>query len=399
MKLGTPLSPGATRVMLLGCGELGKEVIIALQRLGVEVIGVDRYADAPGQQVAHRAHVIDMTDGVALRRLVERERPHIIVPEIEAIATEALAAIEAEGLARVVPNARAVQLTTNREAMRRLAAEELGLPSSRYAFAESLEQLRAAVAEIGLPCIVKPVMSSSGKVRSVLHRPADVEPAWDLAASGGRAQRPRVIVEEMIDFDHEITLLTVRAPGDCGVPETFFCEPVGHRHIWWNLVASTRAPDDATRLAAGAGYRRGGDRKPGRLRRFRGRAVRKRRPGLVQRGQSATPRCRYGDHSEPVAKRVRAARPRHSRAAGIDPAGRHRRQRRDLRRAGWSRHRLCGGGGGLGGARERSAAVRQAGVFPAPPYGGRAVACRDFGRGPEPGPRGGRPGAPSGLIR
>ncbi len=254
MKFGTPLSPGATRLMLLGCGELGKEVIIALQRLGVEVIGVDRYADAPGQQVAHRAHVIDMTDGAALRRLVEQERPHIIVPEIEAIAADALAAIEAEGLARVVPNARAVQLTTNREAMRRLAAEELELPTSRYAFAESLEQLRAAVAEIGLPCIVKPVMPSLGKVRSVLHRTADVEPAWDLAARGGRAPQPRVIVEEMIDFDYEVTLLAVRAPSDCGVPETLFCEPVGHRRVQGDCVESWQ-PHPMTQRA----WRRGRD--------------------------------------------------------------------------------------------------------------------------------------------
>jgi phosphoribosylglycinamide formyltransferase 2 len=238
MKLGTPLYPGAIRAMLLGCGELAKEVAIALQRFGVEVIGVHGYANAPGQQVAHRACVIDMTDGIALRRLVEQERPHIIVPETEAIATDTLAAIEAEGLARVIPNARAVELTMNREGIRRLAAEELGLPTSRYAFAESLEQLHAGVTDIGLPCIVKPVMSSSGKGQSVLYRRGDVEPAWDKAVSGGQVRQSRVIVEEMIEFDYEITLLTVRARGDCGEPETLFCAPVGHRQVQGDYVES-----------------------------------------------------------------------------------------------------------------------------------------------------------------
>ncbi|WP_455385152.1 ATP-grasp domain-containing protein, partial [Acidihalobacter prosperus] len=175
MRLGTPLSPSALRVMLLGAGELGKEVVIALQRLGVEVVAVDRYADAPGHQVAHRAHVIDMTDAVALRELIERERPHLVVPEIEAIATDALAAIEAEGLAEVIPTARATQLTMNREGIRRLAAETLGLPTSRYAFADSLEELRQAAADIGFPCIVKPVMSSSGKGQSRVDSAADVD--------------------------------------------------------------------------------------------------------------------------------------------------------------------------------------------------------------------------------
>jgi len=229
MKLGTPLSDSATRVMLLGSGELGKEVIIALQRLGVEAIAVDRYANAPGHQVAHRAHVVDMTDGAALRALVEFEQPDIIVPEIEAIATDTLADIERDGLASVVPVARATQLTMNREGIRRLAAEELGLATSNYAFAESLDELQAAIdSGIGYPCIVKPVMSSSGKGQSLIRDAEDVIKAWDYARSGGRVDSGRVIVEEMIKFDYEITLLTVRAVGSSGTVETHFCAPVGH---------------------------------------------------------------------------------------------------------------------------------------------------------------------------
>ncbi len=229
MRIGTPLSPSATRVMLLGSGELGKEVIIAMQRLGVEVVAVDRYRDAPGHQVAHRAHVINMADGSALRKLVEQERPHIIVPEIEAIATDALAAIETDGLAEVIPTARAAQLTMNREGIRRLVAEELELTTSRYAFADSLNALRMAIdGGIGYPCIVKPVMSSSGKGQSTIKGPDDVQIAWDYAMSGGRVQSSRVIVEEMVDFDYEITLLTVRAIGHDGELETSFCEPIGH---------------------------------------------------------------------------------------------------------------------------------------------------------------------------
>lgn len=228
-RIGTPLSPSATRVMLLGCGELGKEVIIALQRLGVEVIGVDRYANAPGHQVAHRFYVIDMTDAGALRGLVEKERPHLIVPEIEAIATEELARIEADGLATVVPAARATQLTMNREGIRRLAAEELGLPTSKYAFAESLDELQAAIdGGIGYPCIVKPVMSSSGKGQSTISGPDDVQQAWDYAKAGGRVDQGRIIVEEMIRFDYEITLLTVRALDEKGEVSTHFCAPIGH---------------------------------------------------------------------------------------------------------------------------------------------------------------------------
>lgn len=228
-RIGTPLSPSATRVMLLGCGELGKEVIIALQRLGVEVIGVDRYANAPGQQVAHRFHVINMTDAKALRALVEEEKPHFIIPEIEAIATDELARIEADGLATVIPVARATQLTMNREGIRRLAAETLGLPTSKYAFAEGLDELQLAIdSGVGYPCIVKPVMSSSGKGQSTIRGPEDVQTAWDYAKSGGRVDQGRIIVEEMIQFDYEITLLTVRARNRQGDIETCFCEPIGH---------------------------------------------------------------------------------------------------------------------------------------------------------------------------
>jgi phosphoribosylglycinamide formyltransferase 2 len=225
--------------MLLGAGELGKEVIIALQRLGVEVIAVDRYPHAPGHQVAHRAHVIDMTDASALRALVESERPHLIVPEIEAIATDALAAIESAGLAEVIPTARATQLTMNREGIRRLAAEELGLPTSPYAFADSLDELQAGIAKVGYPCVVKPVMSSSGKGQSVLKSGADVEPAWQYALAGGRVNRGRVIVEGFIDFDYEITLLTVRAIDPAsGATQTYFCDPIGHLQVAGDYVES-----------------------------------------------------------------------------------------------------------------------------------------------------------------
>lgn len=258
MKLGTPLSPSATRVMLLGSGELGKEVIIALQRLGVEVIAVDRYAHAPGHQLAHRAHVINMTDASALRALVEQEQPQLIVPEIEAIATEELARIEADGLATVIPSARATQLTMNREGIRRLAAEELGLQTSKYAFAESLEDLRLAIDNgIGYPCIVKPVMSSSGKGQSTINGPEEVQAAWDHARSGGRVDRGRIIVEEMIRFDYEITLLTVRALGADGSVETHFCAPIGHRQekgdyveSWQPQPMSAEALDRAQQIAA-----------------------------------------------------------------------------------------------------------------------------------------------------
>ena len=229
MKIGTPLSSSATRVMLLGSGELGKEVIVALQRLGVEVIAVDRYENAPGHQVAHRAYTIDMTDGEALLNLVKKERPHLIVPEIEALNTQTLAEIEAAGLAQVIPTVRAVQLTMNREGIRRLAAETLGLPTSPYAFANSQQALQEAIdAGIGYPCFIKPTMSSSGKGQSRITNAGEVAEAWTYAASGGRVNQGVVIVEGQIDFDYEITLLTIRANNPNGEIETYFCAPIGH---------------------------------------------------------------------------------------------------------------------------------------------------------------------------
>ncbi|HEY9035644.1 MAG TPA: formate-dependent phosphoribosylglycinamide formyltransferase [Pseudomonadales bacterium] len=238
-RFGTPLSPTAIRVMLLGAGELGKEVIIALQRLGVETIAVDRYAHAPGMQVAHRSHVIAMTDADALRRLVEHEKPHLVVPEIEAIATGMLATLEREGVCEVIPTARAAQLTMNREGIRVLAAATLGLPTSPYAFADSCESLQAAIDNgIGYPCLVKPVMSSSGKGQSLLNSSDDVQKAWDYSQAGGRVNNARIIVEGFVDFDYEITLLTVRAIGAGGDIETHFCEPIGHRQINGDYVES-----------------------------------------------------------------------------------------------------------------------------------------------------------------
>ena len=246
--IGTPLSSTATRVMLLGSGELGKEVIIALQRLGVETIAVDRYANAPGMQVAHRAHVINMTDGAALRALIELEKPDLVVPEIEAIATDMLELIEREGQVRVIPTARATRLTMNREGIRRLAAETLGLPTSPYRFADSLEQMRAAIEVIGYPCIIKPVMSSSGKGQSKVDTPDEVDAAWDYAASGSRVNQGRVIVEGLIRFDYEITLLTVRALGVDGSVETHYCEPIGHVQVQGDYVESWQ-PQQMTSLA------------------------------------------------------------------------------------------------------------------------------------------------------
>lgn len=224
--IGTPFTDGATRVMLCGSGELGKEVVIELQRYGVEVIAVDSYANAPAMQVADRSHVISMLDGAALRAVIEAEKPHLIVPEVEAIATDTLAAIENEGLATVIPTARATQLTMNREGIRRLAAEELGLKTSPYRFAATEEEYHAAVAEIGLPCVVKPIMSSSGKGQSTIKRPEDIQAAWDYAQKGGRAGKGKVIVEGFVEFDYEITQLTVRHAGG-----TSFCEPIGHIQI------------------------------------------------------------------------------------------------------------------------------------------------------------------------
>lgn len=220
--IGTPLSTGALKVMFCGAGELGKEVVIELQRLGVEVIAVDRYAKAPAMQVAHRAHVIDMLDADALKALITQEQPDYVVPEIEAIATQALVELEAQGQ-KVVPSARAVNLTMNREGIRCLAAEELGLLTSPYRFADSFENFEAAIEAIGLPCFVKPIMSSSGKGQSLVREPTQIKAAWDYAQTGGRAGKGRVIVEGLVDFDYEITLLTVRHQGG-----TSFCAPIGH---------------------------------------------------------------------------------------------------------------------------------------------------------------------------
>ena len=249
-RIGTPLSPSATRVLLCGCGELGKEVVIELQRLGCEVIGVDRYANAPAMQVAHRAHVIDMLDGAALRAVIEKEQPHYIVPEIEAIATATLVELEAEGF-NVVPTARAAQLTMNREGIRRLAAEELGLPTSPYHFSDTYEDYAAAVKSVGYPCVVKPIMSSSGKGQSVLRSDADLQKSWGYAQEGGRAGKGRVIVEGFIDFDYEITLLTVRHAGG-----TSFCAPIGHRQeggdyqeSWQPQPMSPKALAESERVA------------------------------------------------------------------------------------------------------------------------------------------------------
>jgi phosphoribosylglycinamide formyltransferase 2 len=241
--LGTPLSPHATKVMLLGAGELGKEVLMALQRLGVETIAVDRYDHAPGQQVAHHARTITMSDPAQLKALIEQEKPHLVVPEIEAIATPMLETLEAAGVVRVVPTARAARLTMDREGIRRLAAETLGLPTSPYRFCDSLAELRAAIdgvagQGIGYPCIVKPVMSSSGKGQSRLDGPADVAGAWDYAMAGGRVGPGRVIVEGFINFEYEITLLTVRALGADGSVQTHFCEPVGHVQVNGDYVES-----------------------------------------------------------------------------------------------------------------------------------------------------------------
>jgi len=237
--LGTPLSPHATKVMLLGSGELGKEVLIALQRLGVETIAVDRYDNAPGQQVAHHARTITMSNSAQLKALIEAERPHLVVPEIEAIATPMLEELEAAGVVRVIPTARAARLTMDREGIRRLAAETLGLPTSPYKFCDSLAELQAAIdAGIGYPCVVKPVMSSSGKGQSKIDGPADVQKAWDYAMAGGRVSGGRIIVEGFIDFDYEITLLTVRALDAAGQVETHFCEPIGHIQVSGDYIES-----------------------------------------------------------------------------------------------------------------------------------------------------------------
>ena len=224
--IGTPFTDSARRVLLCGSGELGKEVVIELQRYGVEVIAVDAYADAPAMQVADRAHVISMLDGDALRAVIEKERPQLVVPEVEAIATDTLAAIEAEGEVEIIPTARATQLTMNREGIRRLAAEELGLRTSPFEFAETKEEFLAAIENIGLPCVVKPIMSSSGKGQSLVKTDADIDASWQYAQEGGRAGAGKVIVEGFVDFDYEITQLTVRH-----VDGTSFCDPIGHVQI------------------------------------------------------------------------------------------------------------------------------------------------------------------------
>lgn len=249
--IGTPLSPNATKVMLLGSGELGREVLIALQRLGVETIAVDRYDNAPGQQVAHHARTISMTDPDQLKALIAAEKPDLVVPEIEAIATPALQELEEAGVVRVIPTARAARLTMDREGIRRLAAEELGVRTSPYQFCDSLEELQAAIeGGIGYPCVVKPVMSSSGKGQSKLDGPDDVAKAWDYAMGGARVTNTRIIVEGFVDFDYEITLLTVRARGTDGEVETQFCEPIGHRQVAGDYVESWQPhPMSATALA------------------------------------------------------------------------------------------------------------------------------------------------------
>ncbi|HEY7639170.1 MAG TPA: formate-dependent phosphoribosylglycinamide formyltransferase [Steroidobacteraceae bacterium] len=248
--IGTPLAPSARRVMLLGSGELGKEVAIELQRFGCEVIAVDRYPHAPAMQVAHRSHVINMLDGAALAAVIEKERPHLVVPEIEAIATPTLQELEKQGFT-VIPTARAARLTMDREGIRRLAAEQLGLQTSPYRFADSLPEYRDAIGELGMPCVVKPVMSSSGKGQSVVRSPADVEHAWEYAQQGGRAGKGRVIVEGFIKFDYEITLLTVRHGG-----RTTYCEPIGHlqidgdyRESWQPQPMSAAALAESQRIA------------------------------------------------------------------------------------------------------------------------------------------------------
>ena len=229
MDIGTPLSVSSTRVMLLGAGELGKEVIISFQRLGVEVVAVDRYQNAPGHQVAHRAYVIDMTDEKKLRQIIQKEKPHYIVPEIEAINTDFLSEVDSAGYSKIIPSLKAVQLTMNREGIRKLASEELGLPTSNYGFARSYEELKDLILnKIKFPCFIKPTMSSSGKGQSLIKSESEIESAWKFAATGGRVDQGVVIAEGLIDFDYEITLLTVRAKGSNGEVCTKFCDPIGH---------------------------------------------------------------------------------------------------------------------------------------------------------------------------
>ena len=255
MRIGTPLSPTATRILFCGGGELAKEVVIELQRFGAEVIVLDRYANAPAMQLAHRSHVINMLDGDALRQVIEAEQPHYIVPEIEAIATQTLLELEQEGFT-VIPSARAVNLTMNREGIRRLAAEELGLKTSPFMFAQTREEYLAAVKAIGIPCVVKPIMSSSGKGQSTIHSEADIEKTWQYAQEGGRSGGGKVIVEGFVDFDYEITLLTVRHFNNDKSYATSFCEPIGHvqvdgdyRESWQPQAMSEAAKEKALQMA------------------------------------------------------------------------------------------------------------------------------------------------------
>ncbi len=248
--IGTPFSDTAVRVLLCGAGELGKEVAIELQRFGVEVIAVDRYPNAPAMHVADRSHVIDMLDGNALRNIIELENPHMVVPEIEAIATDTLAELEQEGV-KIIPTARATQLTMNREGIRRLASEELGIATSPYEFSDTLENFTAAIERIGMPCVIKPIMSSSGKGQSVVRTAEDIKPAWQYAQEGGRAGKGRVIIEGFVDFDYEITLLTIRH--EQGIS---FCEPIGHhqeegdyRQSWQPQAMSATALKQSQEIA------------------------------------------------------------------------------------------------------------------------------------------------------
>ena len=258
--IGTPFTSTAKKVLLCGAGELGKEVAIELQRYGVEVIAVDAYPDAPAMQVADRSHIVSMLDGAALRAVIEAEKPDLVVPEVEAIATDALAAIEKEGLATIIPTARATQLTMNREGIRRLAAEELGLLTSPYQFADTLEDFTTAIHAIGMPCVIKPIMSSSGKGQSVVKTAADIEASWNTAQAGGRAGKGKVIVEGFVDFDYEITLLTVRH-----VDGTSFCAPIGHiqvdgdyRESWQPQAMSEAALNSAQQIAEAVTGKLGG---------------------------------------------------------------------------------------------------------------------------------------------
>ncbi len=251
VSIGTPFKSTAKKVLLCGSGELGKEVVLELQRYGVEVIALDAYPDAPAMQVADRAHVVSMLDGPALRQVIESEKPDLVVPEVEAIATDVLAELEASGFTTVIPTARATQLTMNREGIRRLAAEELGLKTSPYRFAETEEEFKAAIEEIGLPCVVKPIMSSSGKGQSTVRSSDEVDHAWEYAQAGGRAGKGKVIVEGFVDFDYEITQLTIRHAGG-----TSFCDPIGHvqvdgdyRESWQPQPMSAAALEEAKRYA------------------------------------------------------------------------------------------------------------------------------------------------------